>query len=589
MKKIINSLILFSLLAAFSACHQPEYYVPEGDGEVVEDNGLGIESLTAIFPTGTLHEGKELATLIVTDPEQTVFELRIPWFYPVTSDDETLMYMNNLRVKAKLRPNYKLRAKKEGVSLAKLDLLQSYDFILTAPDGSERDIVIKGKRVKLDLCELESLQIINPVMTISTIITSEEEDKHVLVPFKDDLSSVNCEVQCSKHATVYIGDELFDPKASYDMNDGQTVTVLAHDETTKAVYEIRQGTPELIEYGFSKSSVKFLFNVDPVSSGGVAPFTEVIYPSIAGLGQNIVLCSGDGTQPKLFNKYNGSPNGTLKLGSAEADVIANDEGDHLLIANYAGGGETVNVYLSENAAEDPVLLFSFANPLNTTAVSGGVGIGHRMKITGNIDTEATIVFTAEGVEGVTSASALAVVKVADRQIVGEPVAVDLESTGLAWGSAPDSFTSAVDINNKGYYISYYDDNNLYYVSPAGAKNVAYDGIATDDLSWALNANCMDFKTFNKTEYLVYFIVSHFPEWGNNPKLFLFEVNDPAAPALSLSYDSISPYQTGSHNGAGGASGDVCIFPAPDGFSVFIYYYDHQSHVLGAVMADCIKK
>ena len=587
MKKYINLLILGSWLAAFTACHEPEYYVPE-DGEA-EAKALGIESLTAIFPSGTPNEGKELCTLIVTDPEQTVFELRIPWYYPVTSDDETLMYMNNLRVRAKLSPNYSLRAKKEGVSLAKLDLFQSYDFILTAPDGTEKDIVIKGKRVKLDLCELESFQIENSIMSISTIITSEENDKHVLVPFMDDLSSVKCKAQISKHATLYIGEELFDPEATYNMNDGQTVTVLAHDETTKAVYEIRQGVPELIDYGFNKSSVKQLFNIDPVTNGGVPPFSELTYPSIAGLGQNIVLCSGNGTEPKLFNKYNGAPSGSLKLGSAVADVIANDEGDHLLIANYAGGGEMVNVYLSEDAAQEPELLFSFNNPLTTAEISGGVGIGHRMKITGDIDSEATIVFTSEGVAGVTSASSVAVVKVAERQIVGEPVAVDLASTGLAWGAAPDSFTSVVDVNDKGYYVSYYDDNNLYYVSPSGTATVAYDGIATNGNSWAFNPNCMDYKTFNKTEYLVYFVVSHFPCWGNNPKLYLFEVNDPAAPTMLIGEDSISAFQTAFHNGEGGASGDVCIFPAPDGFSVFIYYYDHMTHVLGAVMADCIKR
>ena len=147
----------------------------------------------------------------------------------------------------------------------------------------------------------------------------------------------------------------------------------------------------------------------------------------------------------------------------------------------------------------------------------------------------------------------------------------------------------MDVNDKGYYVSYYDDNNLYYVSPSGTATVAYDGIATNGNSWAFNPNCMDYKTFNKTEYLVYFVVSHFPCWGNNPKLYLFEVNDPAAPTMLFGEDSIPIFQSSEPVIDGGASGDVCIFPAPDGFSVFIYYYDHMTHVLGAVMADCIKR
>ncbi|MGN1225857.1 MAG: DUF5018 domain-containing protein, partial [Candidatus Cryptobacteroides sp.] len=566
MKKFFNILITGSLLAGLSACHQPEYYVPEGD---LVDDGLGIESFTVVFPSGTKYENEELSTLIVTDPEQTVFELRIPWYYPVTSDEETLMYMNNLKVKAKLRPNYKLTPKKEGVSLAKLDLLQSYDFILTAPDGSQKDIVIKGKRTKLDLCKLESLQITNSIMTISTIITSEEDDKHVLVPFLDDLSSVSCEVQYSKHATFYVGDELYDPIKTYNFNDGQTVTVLAQDEITKAVYEIRQGVPELIDYGFNKSSVRSLFNMDPVSNGGVAPYNVETIPSIAGLDQYIVLCSADGTAPKLFNKYNGTPSGNLVLGEAVADVIANDEANHLLIANAAGSGEEVNVYVSEDASAAPQLLFSFTNPLISSEVSGGVGIGHRMKITGNIDTEATIVFTTEGVSGVTSASSIAIVNVAARQMVGEPSAIDFSAAGLEWGPAPYSFTTVVSTNDGGYLLSYYSNNNLQYVSPSGSVSVASDVIAVDASSWGYNANCLDFKTFNKTEYLAYFIVSHFPCWGLYPKLLIYEVNDPAAPSLMQSYD-LPAYQTGDYASDSGASGDVCIFPAPDGFSVFVY-------------------
>ena len=587
MKKYIKILAIGSLMALLSACHEPEYYVPE-DG-VVEDNGLGIESFTVIFPTGHKYEDKELSTLIVKDPEQTEFELQIPWYYPATSDEETKLDMSKLKVKAKLRPNYKLRPKKEGVSLTNMDLLQSYDFILTAPDGSEKDIVIKGKRVKMDMCNLESFQIINPVMTISTIISSDADDKHVLIPYLDDLSSVKCEAQISAHATLYIGDELYEADKLYNLNDGQTVTVLAHNETTKGVYVMRQGKPELIDYGFNKSSIKVLFNVDPVSTAGAPAFDVLTYASIAGLDQNIVLCYGNEVPPMLFNKYNGAPSGTLTLGEAVADVIANDEGNHLLIANYAGAGETVNVYLSENAAENPKPLFSFSNPLSGATVSGGVGIGHRMKISGNIDTEATIVFTSEGVVGETTASSVAVVKVSERQLDGEPVAVDFSTSGLSWGPAPYSFATVVSADNGGYLLSYYDNNNLQYVSSSGAVNVASDVVASQSVSWALNANCLDFKTFNKTDYLVYFIVSHFPSWGNVPQIYLYEVNDPAAPSLIMSEEEIPSYQTGSYTEDLGAAGDVCIFPAPDGFSVFIYYYDHHCHTLGAVMADCIKR
>ena len=58
------------------------------------------------------------------------------------------------------------------------------------------------------------------------------------------------------------------------------------------------------------------------------------------------------------------------------------------------------------------------------------------------------------------------------------------------------------------------------------------------------------------------------------------------PGTVLSNRAITWYQTGSYSIA---SGDVVIAPTADGFTFQLYYYDHNSQVIGGYAADCIKR
>ena len=155
MKKYINILILGSLLAAFTACHEPEYYVPEDEEGTEVENVLGIESLTAIMTTGN-YVDKELATCTYSDPEQTEYVISIPWYYPETSDDETEYYLMALRVRAKLQANWSI-----SPALGLLDLSggEKHKFTLTGPEGKTREITISAERRRSSTAELVTLNI----------------------------------------------------------------------------------------------------------------------------------------------------------------------------------------------------------------------------------------------------------------------------------------------------------------------------------------------------------------------------------------------------------------------------------------------
>ena len=580
MKRIINIALAFALALGFTACHEPEYIQPD------ENATRGIISIKAIFPDGKFAD-QVLGTLNVTDPDMDRYEIPIPWYYPITSDDATMIYMTDLRIQAQLAPNYRLEP-----SLGKLDLTEDNKFTLKGPDGYSKDIVITGDRRLPDMCDLITFSI--PDLLVDGIINNDK--KEILIPYKEDLSAVSVNGQVSPHATLsMIGSKPWKEGEKYNLNTGQTVTVLAENKTSKGVYTVRQGDPELIDAGINTSSFKELFNLDPVSILGLPAASEPACVSLAGIGSNIVVNVGGGRAPILVNRFDGSKAGTMKLGAAVADIIAGDEAEHVLLANFAGTDETVNIYRSDDPTKDPVLFHSFTNPLDA---SSGNGIGHRMKIIGNLDTEAIITFTAEGVVNVTTANRIVYLHVLNGKVDGDPQVVTFALSNVAgWAQAPDLMATVVPAGlnpqSQGWFLDFYSEN----IDPSITEGDSYvlhyiDGKGKDHFAdiagnWANNPNCLDTKVFNHSTFMTLFVVSHFPHWGVGPKVILYDITDPTSPARLA---EITPewYQKGDAP-ASGASGDVCLCPSKDGFRMFLYYYDHMSQSLGAYVADCIKK
>ena len=66
--------ILLAALVALASCHKPEYVEPTAERQ-------GLTSLTAILVDGP-YAGQELAKLTVTDPDATLLEIPIPFYYP---------------------------------------------------------------------------------------------------------------------------------------------------------------------------------------------------------------------------------------------------------------------------------------------------------------------------------------------------------------------------------------------------------------------------------------------------------------------------------------------------------------------------
>lgn len=558
-------LTFLAALALFSACHKPEFIETTADRQ-------GLTSLTAIFSFGP-YTDQEMAKLTVTDDTQDRFVIPIPYFFPPTSEDETLVYMTRVRVQAELQPNYTL-----SPPLTLLDLTEENWFTYTDPHGNSREICITGERVKSAECVLMSFVLDEPA--VAGVI--DQAARTVILPTKEDVSAATARVQLSPHAAIFPN-----PAIPRDYSQPFTYTVTAHDGT-EAEYTVMVGDPEKIDSGINPASVEKLFNFDPVSRLGLPDFTAACPVSIAAIGGQLVICPGDGSTPITVNGLDGTKTGTLVLGSAVPGSIANDAAEHLLITNVARGGderEVVNLYRTSSVKDTPTLLYSFENPVDCP-------IGHKMKVMGDIDHDAVIIYTVEGIDGITSASQIVTLTVRDGEVASLEV-TDFAPTGLAWGSAPVNVATVVpasaDPAKDGWFLNYYEGGTqeidcLHWISPSLADTPlgSYGG----DLAWGNNANCLDTKTFNKVNYLAMFVVSHFPAWGIGPKLYLYDVDTPSSPGLLFANETIGWYQQGSY---AVAAGDVTIAPSADGFKVYVYYYDHNSQVVGGYVADCIKR
>ncbi len=563
MKKL--NMLMVGVLALLSACHDPEFVEPTADRQ-------GLTSLTAIFTSGPFVD-QEMATLSISEDATTDrYVIPIPWYYPETSDDETAQYMNKVRVRAELQENCKIEP-----GLGVLDLTQDNYFTYTNAKGVQRKICITGERVKSNKCELVAFNLVQPALAGVVNKTT----KQVSLLTAENLSSCLAEVQLSPHATIYP-----DPTVTaLNYNEPVEFTVTADNGVDKAVYTVQKDMPNKIAKGFNANHLELLFNFDPVSNIGLPSYASAVTPTMAALDGKLVICLGNGTAPVYVNGMNGAKMGEINLGSAEAGSITNDEAENLLIVNKADGGATVKIYRTASVKDAPTLFYSFTNP-------SSFPMGSKIKVIGNIDDEAVIVIPNEGIAGVSSSSTFVSLTVRNGAVT-DVKSVDITSTGVAWGPAPVNTAGIAPAGvsaTAGWFESVYDPSYFHWIKADGTIGVE---LGSDSTGWGLNPNCLDAKRFNNATYAALFVVSHFPHWGMGPQLYVFNADDPSSisgsnvwesPALAMMNSNIEWYQQAD---AGVAAGDVVIAPSANGYKLYIYYYDHNSGVIGGYSTDCI--
>jgi len=578
MKKTVILLIVTALLAA---CHRPEFVAPTADRQ-------GITSLAAYFAFGP-YEGQEMGRLEIADPDAERYEIPIPWYFPESSDDITTPYMMKVRVRASLQPNCRI-----DPPLTVLDLTEENPFTYTDATGTSHAIIITGKRVKSNKCEIISFALKQPQLSGMVDKTAR---KVSLITAKD-LSVAEATVTLSAHATISP-----DPAEPHNYNEGFTFTVTADDGVTKAEYLVVKDIPEKIDYGVNATSAETLFNLDPSSGMGLPGYQAVANVSMGVLDSDLIVNMGDGSTPRYYNKIVGTYGGEIKIGSAvPTGAIASDEKDHLLICNLAEAGEQFTIWKTSSVKQTPVELLSFKNEED-------IQLGLEMKVIGDIEDEAAISVTYPGLAGVTRSGRFRSIHIVGGEVVSNEVK-DVSATGFLWGAGSSGSTcvpAASAQNDAGWYSCAYSDNLLTWFKPdlTVGKQLNGYGDGTDDVQGGgtyvdsnTSPNNLDTKGFNKARYLALFVSNHFPKWWPGPQLYVYDITSGSlqgdniwnSPGLVFSKPFMYnlQYNTGGHDG-NGACGDVILAPSADGYMLYIYYYDHYSQMLGGYSLDCIKR
>ena len=280
--KILNTGLMLALALAFTGCADEENVAPTANRE-------GITSLSTYFTSGT-YQDKLAAQLSTTSSETTDYVIPIPYYYPEESDYVPSEDMKAMKVTAKLENNCFL-----SPGLGVLDLTKKNEFTYTNPYGEQKKITISGQLTHLNKCAIKSFMA-EPGDLTGVI---DEDAKTISLVTAADLSEMTADVVLDPHATISP-----DPSVPHNFNDGFEFTVTADNGVDKSTYKVLKQIPPKIDNGYRAGSEKELFVNDMTTLGVSDP--NSIHPTLACIGNFVVLNLGNGTAPQYFRKATGS-------------------------------------------------------------------------------------------------------------------------------------------------------------------------------------------------------------------------------------------------------------------------------------------
>jgi len=566
MKKNII-ILLIGVISTMFGCQSPDELTSTAQGE-------GLNSVTAYFAEGTYKDDQQAAFKTTVTNLSSDIVVQVPYYYPQESDLTTAI--TKMRLVGEFDSNCSIEPK-----LGVIDLTKKNYYTFTNARGEKKQICITGKIVALTGCDISYFAVqddeANGISGVTGVI--DQDSKIISLITTQDLSSVKVNLKISPHSTIFP-----DPRVTaLNLNQETKLTVTAHDGVTKKEYIISKAAPEKINYGFRNGSDQKLFEFDFTNSG--IAWQSSNNASLAVVGNNLVLCTGNGVTPTYFNRITGAKIGQITLGSAKADgCITNDLNGNLLICDYAATGNTFKIYRTNAVNKAPVLFLSYDN-------STGSDLGAKVSVQGNIDTDAII--SAELANwGGSNSFVRWIVKNGN---IGTPEVITISGIA-AWSSGvtvSDVVYASTNVTD-GYFTSFYDADVLHFINGSTNTSAANLQPQSDGSGWAYNNNCLDVKLFNGARYLALGCVSHFPQWAINTQIYLYDVTSTSqfSGAINTSGALVfSPTVTSFLTAGDGisATGDVLLVPSADGYNLTLYYIDNNCKVLGAYQFDCIKK
>lgn len=560
-KKIIYTGVCLAAALFLGSCSE-EFVEPTAQRS-------GITSLAAYFTSGP-NDGKLAIDWKVDGNDATTdYVIPVPYYYPEESDNTTEQYMSKMKVVATLANNCSI-----DPPLTVLDLTKKNQFTYTNPYGEQKQITISGQMTRSDKCAIHAFMASPGELT--GII--DEDNKTISLVTADDLSTATAEMTLSPHATISP-----DPSQPHNFNSPFQFTVTADNGTTKATYTVMKQVPPKVENGYRAGSEKLLFENDMTTLG--VTNANTIHPTLACIGNFVVLNLGDGTTPQYFKKSTGTRMGTINLDAANASgAVTSDVAGNMIIANHAENGQTLKIYRTNDVTQAPQLLLSYNNAL-------GVAIGDRLHVQGDLNTDAIITATPYGCQN-------AIRWTVHNGTVSAPQNI-LFSGVNAWGAQDGSSKVVARTANvaDGCFFSYYDAGNCpTYYAPSWAAPQRILTANSNGKGWGYNTGAIDARDFNGARYLAVFEIGYWPGWGLPGSIYLFDATNPTSVSGNINTSSALKskltmsdlYGTVGY-AAGDRTGDVLVTPSEDGYFMYIFYASNTHMSFGGYQVDCIKK
>lgn len=265
---------------------------------------------------------------------------------------------------------------------------------------------------------------------------------------------------------------------------------------------------------------------DRVSSFVSGPMTGSAVTSLAILGDQLVVCPGDGQASKLINKATGAVEGTLNTGDFVAHFVANDDAGNLILCNrnlydtatYWWTAD-FQLYYMTSATATPVQLINGAK-------YGPIGAG--LEVRGDVTNNAIIIAPYEGIPGVTMAVQMEVWQIV-AGAVAEPIQIQPSGyvgtwSAGAWNCAPGNFPAFALISENiadGALFAVYEENAIYHID---GTTFAATKVVDDPVGGNFALNSMMIRTIGSTPVAAMAAGSHFPNYGEAPVVLIFNVS-----------------------------------------------------------------
>jgi hypothetical protein len=409
--------------------------------------------------------------------------------------------------------------------------------------------------------------------TASALTGDANDDNQV------DISDVNAVINMMLGKTEMV--------ANCDVNGDGVIDI--SDVNAVINLMLGKGGDEII--GIREGSATQLFEVE-LKSLYEELDANAIHPTVAAMGDYVVVCLGDGRTPVYVNKATGEKVGEIALGEAEpTGCVSSDENGNLVIANFADGqGGNFCLWKTADVTAEPVKILEAPN-------AWGITLGDYVQVIGNLDEDAVIVATFGGLYSQHIARWI----VTGGEVNPEPQVVEVGGSSVQqiW-SRDNNFNVSQRTSDPadGYFMGQYASgvDNFYFID--GATNQIAGTLLPPpgDMSGWKYANCYT-CTFNKVNYTVLFSIGFWPNWGLPGALYLFNtdtvdyfdgVNTVAtAPGLvatcpvgDADFD-VTPYA------ADGRVADVKLTPTKDGKYLDLVYTSNTHLMVGCVEFDCV--